>query len=225
MFNMSWFKISVLTLAIAAFAMFPHTLWAQQVPPHVFIGTVSIDGGIPPAGTQVIALIGGVERGSSVVASGGSYGPLLVLQGSGTTITFRIGNLAADQTVTWQQGEAEVLNLTASSSTITPIATPVPVAIQGPEGPAGPQGPEGLAGPLGPAGPAGPAGPEGSQGTAGSAGSAGQEGSVGPPGLTGEGGGTTLAIIALIIAVLALVAALGAIFTLLMNRPSAGPAR
>ena len=106
MVNMSWFITSGLVAAIAVLAMFPTTLSAQQVPPHVFIGTVSIDGGIPPAGTQVTAIIGGAEQGSSVVSSDGRYGPLLVLQGSGTTITFRIGTIDASQTVTWQQGGA-----------------------------------------------------------------------------------------------------------------------
>ena len=210
-------------VSIAILAMFPTTLSAQQVPPHVFIGTVSVDGGIPPAGTQVTALIGGVEQGSSVVGSDGRYGPLLVLQGSGTTITFRIGTRAANQTVTWVQGGAEVLNLTASSATITPTATPAPVAIQAP---AGPQGAQGLAGPQGPQGPAGQEGPQGPTSSMGPAGLGGPAGSVGPPGPTGESG-TLFGIIALIIAGVALVIAVAAIITVYMpmSRARGGPAQ
>lgn len=222
---MSWFITSGLFVAIAVLALFPTTLSAQQVPPHVFIGTVSIDGGVPPAGTEVIALVGGVEQGSSVVSSDGRYGPLLVLQGSGTTITFRIGTVDANQTVTWEQGGADVLNLTASSAVITPIATPAPITTPAPVAVQGPSGPQGPAGPQGPQGPAGPEGAAGSAGPAGSAGQEGSAGSVGPPGSTGESGGTLFGIIALIIAVVALGLALAAILTLLMSRPRAGSAQ
>ena len=110
----------------------------QQIPPHVFNGTAKIDGAFAPSGTVITALIDGFVRGRSTVEDGGIY-TLLVNQGSGTLITFMIGNLTADQNATWEQGGGTALDLTASSqephptptppATATPTPTPTPVPI------------------------------------------------------------------------------------------------
>ena len=84
---------------------------AQQVPGHAFLGTVTVNGQLVPTGTLVTAWIGGVVQGSTTVQAGGTY-RLLVNQGSGTDITFKIGNLTAHQCASWEQGGATLLNLT-----------------------------------------------------------------------------------------------------------------
>ena len=49
--------------------------------------------------------------------TGGKY-TLAVRQGSSTNVTFKIGSLDADETATWQQGGATVLNLNAIDAVI-----------------------------------------------------------------------------------------------------------
>ena len=67
--------------------MVPAVASAQSVPPHVFIGTVTVDGLAAPAGTTVSAVIDGVEQGSTSVTAGGGY-VLTGSQGTGTHIVF-----------------------------------------------------------------------------------------------------------------------------------------
>ena len=173
--------LSVLALMLAL----PAVASAQQVPPHVFIGTVTVNGLRAPAGTEVIALAGGQELATTTVEPNGTY-TLLVPQTEGE-VTFRVGTLTAQQNADWEQGGADMVNLTASSIAGPgpgpgPGATPPPPAVgpAGPPGEAGPAGPAGPAGEVGPAGPPGPAGPEGPPGPAGPAGPAGEAAGAGP---------------------------------------------
>ena len=76
-----------------------------DTPPHVFIGTATIDGVFPPSGTVITALIDGAGQGSTTVGSGGKYGPLMVAQGSSTDITFMIGNLPLARLPPWSKVE------------------------------------------------------------------------------------------------------------------------
>ncbi|HEU0020757.1 MAG TPA: hypothetical protein VFR55_03670 [Dehalococcoidia bacterium] len=188
--------LSVLALLLTLPAMAS----AQSVPPHIFIGTVTVNGLNAPAGTTVTAMIGPDARGSSVVGANGSYGPLRVSAGSGTEITFMVGALTAAETATWEQGGGTPLDLTASSIT----------------GGTGGTGGTGSAGPAGPAGAQGPAGPAGADGPAGAAGPVGPAGAPGPAGLQGPpgpSGGGVLAWIALILAIIALIG-VGAVYFL-----------
>jgi hypothetical protein len=84
----------------------------QNLPPHIFIGTASIDGAPAPDGTVVTALVNGAEVGSAVVQNG-KYTNIQVGL-SGQTVTFRVGSLNAKETATTEVGGADVVNLTAS---------------------------------------------------------------------------------------------------------------
>ena len=88
---------------------------AQQIPPHLFIGSVfNVGGGLVSGGTVVTASINGVAQGSTTVRDDGAY-TLAVTQGAGTWITFKIGAVAATEVATWQEGGATILNLNTSS--------------------------------------------------------------------------------------------------------------
>ena len=194
-------RILALLTVLALLLTLPAVASAQQVPPHGFVGTATVNGLPAPVGTPVVALIGGEQRGSTMVSNNGQYGPLLVSPGSVTAITFRIGTLVATQTATWEQGALESLDLTASSfGQPGPDGTPSPGSL-GPQGERGPEGPAGAAGPAGPAGPEGPAGAAGADGPAGPAGPQGAQGPAGPS------GGGVIAWIALILAIIAIIGA------------------
>ncbi|HZA22103.1 MAG TPA: hypothetical protein VFA32_05785, partial [Dehalococcoidia bacterium] len=195
--------LALLSVLALLFAL-PAVVSAQQVPPHVFIGTVTVNGLPAPAGTEVTALADGQELVSTTVEPDGTY-TLLVPQTEGE-VTFRVGTLTTQQRADWEQGGADMVNLTASSfgPGPGPEGTPAPPAVgpAGPAGEAGPAGPPGEAGPVGEAGPAGPPGPAGPAGPPGPAGPAGEAGTAGTGGIFGILGliGFILAIIALIVA-------------------------
>jgi hypothetical protein len=191
--------LTVLALVLAL----PAVASAQQVPPHVFHGTVTVNGLRAPVGTEVTALAGGQPVATGTVDQNGEY-TLLVPQSEGE-ITFRVGTLNAAETSNWEQGGANIVNLTASSFTQAPDGgTPAPGAV----GPAGPRGEPGPAGEAGPAGPAGEAGPPGPQGPAGPPGPQGPQGPSGSSGIFG-----ILGLIGFILAIIALIAAAAAYFT------------
>ena len=85
----------------------------SQTPPQIFIGTATIDGAPAPDGTVVTVLKDGVEVDSAVVTDG-AY-PVLQVPNPGAEVTFKLGDLVADQTATTYQGGADIVNLTASS--------------------------------------------------------------------------------------------------------------
>ena len=218
-------KRRVLTLLAVIVSLYslPAIASAQQTPPHIFIGSVSdVSGGNVSVGTVVTAYINGVAQGSTTVQAGGKY-TLAIRQGAGTEITFKIGNLNAAETASWQQGGATVLNLNATSSG---AVQPAPISsVQGPQGEVGPEGPPGPAGPTGDTGPPGPAGSAGPAGSKGDTGAAGAAGSAGPAGPEGEGppgpaGGFLFSIIAIIALVLSAIAISLAIFVAFLRRPS-----
>jgi hypothetical protein len=204
-------RFLVLLTVLALMLALPAVVSAQQVPPHVFHGTVIVNGLRAPTGTEVTALLGGQPVATDMVDQNGEY-TLLVPQGTSDEVTFQVGTLTAQQTGNWEQGGADIMNLTASSIGVGPGpgATPVPGEEVGPAGPAGPPGEVGPAGPPGEVGPAGPQGP---------AGPAGPQGPAGPPGPQGpSGAGTTgifgiLGLIGFILAIIALIAVAAVYFT------------
>ena len=108
---MTKMRVLALLAVLALFLTLPAVASAQQVPPHVFIGTVTLNGVSAPVGTPLTAYIGGVVQGSTIVGSNGRYGydpvqspALMVNQGTGTDITFKVDNLDADETASWEQG-------------------------------------------------------------------------------------------------------------------------
>ena len=139
-------------MALALLLAIPTAAFAQRVPPHVFVGSVTLDGATAADGAAVTAWIGG-EQVAATTASGGSYS-LIVDQGdssyAGETVSFKVSGAHAAESSTWTQGGGDELNLVASSSSTG--------AGSGEKGAAGAKGAKGATGAAGPAGPAGPAG-------------------------------------------------------------------
>jgi beta propeller repeat protein len=92
-------------------------------------GSASMSGSGAPAGTEVSALIDGVVRATTTVQQtgqyGSSYGPFLEIPvttaDTGKTISFRMNDYQADQTLTVGSGGVMRLDLTASS--VPPVQT------------------------------------------------------------------------------------------------------
>jgi len=93
-------------------------------PPHVFVGTVSVDGSAAPDGTVVTAFIEG-KTGPVIQAevSDGRY-KLMVEQPKdaeydGKAVTFTVSNLETTSTVPWEFGGANEVNLSVSSGSVS----------------------------------------------------------------------------------------------------------
>jgi len=208
-------RFLTLVMALALLLAIPTAVFAQRVPPHVFVGTVTLDGATAVDGAAVTAWIDGEQIAATNVA-GGSYS-LIVDQGdssyAGKTVSFKVSGANSDQSAVWAQGGGDELNLVASTSSGGGEAGEQGEA--GLQGYRGDTGPAGATGPAGPAGPAGADGKAGANGKAGAAGSAGSDGAAGADGAAGpagaDGGGGALGVIALIVGIVALVAAGGSI--------------
>ena len=142
-------RFLTLVMALALLLAIPTAAFAQRVPPHVFVGSVTLDGATAADGAAVTAWIGG-EQVAATTASGGSYS-LIVDQGdssyAGETVSFKVSGAHAAESSTWTQGGGDELNLVASSSSTG--------AGSGEKGAAGAKGAKGATGAAGPAGPAG----------------------------------------------------------------------
>jgi len=197
-------------MALALLLAIPTAVFAQRVPPHVFVGTALLDGAAAVDGAAVTAWIDG-EQVAATNASGGEYN-LLVDQGdstfAGKTVSFKISGANAAETADWVQGGGDVLNLVAATGSSNGGSTGEAGA-SGAKGDKGDTGATGPAGAAGATGAAGSAGADGAAGPTGPAGAAGSAGAAGPAGPAGEDGSGTLALIALIIAAVALLAAGG----------------
>ena len=210
-------KLLALLAVMAMVLIVPAVAFAQAVPPHIFIGSVTVNGLSAPSGTVVSAVIDGVEQGNATVSAAGSY-TLQVSQGSGTDVVFMVDTLTASETATWQQGGADVLNLTAGTSAEVASGAAGAAGAQGSKGSKGDNGDAGDRGPAGPAGPAGSAGAAGADGKEGPAGADGKEGpagpagDVGPAGSAGSGGGGPVGLIALILSIVAILGVIGVYF-------------
>lgn len=109
-----------------------------QFPPSRYYGGATLDGR-NAAGATVIALINGVNCGSTTVDPSGRF-QFDVLTSSqrpgcgapGTTIAFTINGAYASQTASWESGSIKQIDLTASATTPPPVTstpTPIPTAI------------------------------------------------------------------------------------------------
>ena len=213
-------KYLVAALLVAILTLSPSVASAQPAPPHLFIGSATIDGNPAADGTVVAALVDGQQVVAEPV-SGGSYTIIVEPKtGSffGKTVTFMIGGIPAKQTALWVEGLATELNLTATPTQPTPVpppppaATATPVLVVGEKGDAGPSGPQGFQGVQGPSGPPGVGGPPGSAGAAGPAGVAGPTGShglTGPEGGPGSEGSSLFGILAFVFALFAFLGTFG----------------
>jgi len=212
-------RFLALVTALALLLAIPTSVFAQRVPPHQFVGTVTLDGAGVVDGGAVTAWIDG-EQVAATNAAGGNYS-IQVDQGDGSyagkTVSFKVGGADVAETAEWVQGGGTILNLdgvTGSSGGGEAGADGEKgnTGLRGLPGVAGPAGPAGASGSAGPAGPTGSDGSDGSDGAAGSSGSDGSAGPAGPAGAAGSAGAdgsAILGIIALIVAAVALLAAGG----------------
>jgi len=196
-------------MALALLLAIPASVFAQREMPHVFVGTVTLDGAGAADGAAVTAWIDGAQV-AATTASGGDYN-LLVDQGdesfAGKTVSFKVSGANADKTATWVKGGGDVLNLVATTGSAgSGSGEAGESGAKGATGAAGAKGDTGAAGAAGAIGPAGADGAAGSAGAKGSDGSAGVAGVAGAAGADGSGG---LGLVALIVAIVAILAAGG----------------
>ena len=122
-------KVKILALLVGMVLLFtlPAIVSAQNVRPHVFVGTAWIDHAAVPEGTTISAWVGGVEAGSTTTTDDGGTYSILVGQGetslAGQTITFLIDGLSASQSATWMEGGGDELTLSASSAMAGEVVT------------------------------------------------------------------------------------------------------
>ncbi len=207
-------RFLALVTALALLLAIPTSVFAQRVPPHVFVGTVTLDGAAAADGAAVTAWIDG-NQVAATTANGGDYS-LLIDQGdssfAGKTVSFKVSGSNAAETAPWVQGGGDVLDLNATTGSASGGGGTGSTGSTGATGPPGPAGPAGPAGPPGPAGGSGTDGSDGSDGARGAAGTTGtngSNGSDGADGAAGDDGGGIVGIIALIVAIVALLAAGG----------------
>ena len=153
-------RFLALVTALALLLAIPTSVLAQRVPPHVFVGTVTLDGAGVVDGGAVTAWIDG-EQVAAANASGGNY-TIQIDQGdssyAGKTVSFKVGGAEVADTAEWMQGGGTILNLVG----VTASAGGGGAGADGEKGNTGLRGLTGVAGPAGPAGAAGAAGADGS---------------------------------------------------------------
>ena len=223
-------KILIAVAVVAFLFLMPSGASAQPPPPHVFIGSATINGSPAADGMVVAALVDGRQVAAKMV-SGGSYEAIYVFPTNGSfvgkIVTFTIGGIPANETALWTQGEVSELNLSATPSPGTPTATPAPTATPvpaptptpvivvgekgepGQRGAQGSQGSQGVQGPSGPPGVGGPPGSAGAAGPAGVAGPTGSQGLTGPEGEHGDKGSSLFGILAFVFAITAFLGIFG----------------
>jgi hypothetical protein len=115
-------KLLVLLL-VATLLLFPAIALAQEEPPCMASGKVTVDGLPAVDGTQISAIIGN-ETVATVATADGKYNiKIRELEGAnyaGKTVTFMIGTNTAAQTITWGKGEVFLKDLTVGIPPITP---------------------------------------------------------------------------------------------------------
>jgi collagen type I/II/III/V/XI/XXIV/XXVII alpha len=193
-------RFLTVVMALTLLLAIPTAVFAQRVPPHVFVGAVTLDGAVAADGAAVTAWVDDAQVAATTV-SGGEYN-LLVDQGdasfAGKTVSFKVSGANVAGSSTWTQGGGEVLDLVATTG-----------SAGGGSGETGQSGAKGDTGSAGAAGATGPGGADGASGPAGATGTAGSDGSAGVAGVAGADGSGGLGIIALIVAIVALLAAGG----------------
>jgi hypothetical protein len=126
----------VLTVALLLVGFLPTATAAQALPaPHVFWGSVTLNGTPALDGASVQALINGATV-ATTTASGGTY-VLRVQEPTpgvylGTAVTFRVGNAFGLESFPFSAFAATNLNLTAvvsSAPATPPVSASVPIAV------------------------------------------------------------------------------------------------
>jgi uncharacterized repeat protein (TIGR02543 family) len=107
----------LLALALIGGGVLP--VYAQgpiPVPPEAFAGTVSTltPAGLVPQGTLVQAFVDGTKKAETTTDAEGKY--FLMVEGPGTTVTFKVAGVTAHESTTWESGEIDYnFNLTIDS--------------------------------------------------------------------------------------------------------------
>ena len=190
---------------------------AGNQPPATLFGMVMADGLPVPEGTMITAMVGDEKIGSTMTMQGGSFGPLELMQPSGSDmmVTFMVGDRMSSFTYDWMSGGLENKMITANLADYA--------GAMGRDGMAGAAGAAGVAGPKGDPGAPGEQGAPGAQGPVGGPGPAGADGAAGNPGPQGAVGGAgsagSMGIIALIVAIVA--AVIGVIAIIMSRRQTA----
>jgi hypothetical protein len=117
----------VLLAVLLAMAVTPAYADVAPTIPHAFYGTVEINGGPAPVGTEVSARGDGVKTGVDqnpiVTIAEGEYGgsdgfdPKLIVWGDiaeGATVTFYVNGFSTGQTAQWHSGEVTEVDLSAT---------------------------------------------------------------------------------------------------------------
>ena len=168
--------VLVLTMVTAAFA--------QGVsPPNKFGGMVMIGDDVAPDGTMIVAMIG-EDKVAEDMVMGGNYS-LQIEQGDepleGMMVTFMVGDMDADETVTWMAFQAPMKQDLHVMMAMEPEPTAMPME-------PGPRGPRGLKGDQGDPGADGMDGADGRDGIHGRPGTKGDDGADGSDGADGRNG-------------------------------------
>jgi hypothetical protein len=203
-------RLLTLVMALMLLLAIPTSVFAQNARPHVFVGTVTLDGAGAADGAAVTAWVDDAQVAATTV-SGGQYNLLVIQTGgasfAGKTVSFKVSNANAAATGTWEEGGGDVLDLVATTGSAG--GGSAEAGQSGAKGDTGATGAKGDTGSAGAAGATGPGGADGAAGPAGATGSAGSAGSAGVAGVAGNDGSGGLGIIALIVAIVALLAAGG----------------
>jgi len=213
-------KIRVLALLAVMVMMMglmaPAVASAQTAPegiPHIFTGTVTVNGLTAPQGTMVSAVIDGVQQGIAIVGSDGNY-VLKVSSGSSgsTKITFMVDTLTALESASWMMGNIDRQDLTAGGGPggVGGKGEKGDTGAPGAKGDKGDKGDKGETGVQGVAGAPGEKGDPGEAGAAGEVGAAGEAGKAGADGAAGGGG--TIGLIGFILSIVALLGVAGVFF-------------
>jgi PGF-pre-PGF domain-containing protein/PGF-CTERM protein len=126
-------SIGTAAVALVAVMVAAAMLWAgggavlaQEGPssvPASYYGDVTIDGEPAPEGTEVVAEVDDEERGSIEVTTAGEYGgpglndeKLEVEASEGAEVVFVVDGVAAEETVEWQSGDLQQVDLTVEGS-------------------------------------------------------------------------------------------------------------
>ena len=99
-------RFLALVTALALLLAIPTAVFAQKVPPHVFVGAVTLDGATAADGAAVTVWIDD-EQVASTTVSGGEYSVLVEPEGdasfTGKTVSFKVSGANASETATWVQ--------------------------------------------------------------------------------------------------------------------------
>ena len=112
-------KLFVILALMALALTLPSVALAQQVPPHLSLITATFGGETAPDGTIVTAMMEGKDDVTATVANGQA---VIVFEGvagdTGATISFMVGDFAAAENDTWEQGGHSDASLTLSASSV-----------------------------------------------------------------------------------------------------------